>query len=300
MKFEGIHPPVITPHLTDCLIDYDGFVTMLEHLIAAGVHGIIVGGTTGEYYAQTTNERVDLMRIASETIAGRLPLTVGVGAIRTEDCIAYARAAADCGATALLINAPSYVLPTQRELADHALAIDSVADLPILLYNYPERTGTMMDSEFFERIGRSGNFVAIKESSGDINRLHALALDPRLDLLCGTDDQALEFFCWGARGWVCAGGNCLPKEHIALYRAVVLENDVKKGRAIMSALMPLMTLLEQGGKFVQSIKYACAVQELPAGPVRKPLKALRKSEKIKIERVLGTLKADIARIEDGV
>jgi len=299
MKFEGIYPPVITPHKADFSIDRDGFVAMLESLIAAGVHGLIVGGTTGEYYAQTWEERVDLMTLAKGTIKGRLPLIVGTGAIRTEDCVAYAQAAKENGADAILVNAPYYAVPTQEELASHALAIDKAADLPILLYNYPGRTGTTMAAAFFDRVVERRNFAAIKESSGDIDQLHMLARDyPQLTLLCGMDDQALEFFAWGARGWVCGGGNCLPAEHLALYRACVLEKDFDKGRRIMAALLPLMRVLEQGGKFVQYIKHGCTLAGLPAGPVRKPLEALSDAQRSEFENVVWTLKAELAEIVD--
>jgi len=299
MKFEGIYPPVITPYKADFAIDRDGFVAMLESLIAAGVHGLIVGGTTGEYYAQTWEERVDLMTLAKGTIKGRLPLIVGTGAIRTEDCVAYAQAAKENGADAILVNAPYYAVPTQEELASHALAIDKAADLPILLYNYPGRTGTTMAAAFFDRVVERRNFAAIKESSGDIDQLHMLARDyPQLTLLCGMDDQALEFFAWGARGWVCGGGNCLPAEHLALYRACVLEKDFDKGRRIMAALLPLMRVLEQGGKFVQYIKHGCTLAGLPAGPVRKPLEALSDAQRSEFENVVWTLKAELAEIVD--
>jgi len=300
MKFEGIYPPVITPYREDLSIDRNGFVAVIEHLIAAGVHGIIVGGTTGEYYAQSRDERVELVKLAKDAIKHRLPLIVGVGAIRTEDCIDYGLAAKDGGADAILVNAPYYACPTQLELASHALAVDRAVDLPILLYNYPGRTGTLMQAEFFDRVGQSRNFMAIKESSGDINQLHMLARDyPHITLLCGMDDQALEFFVWGARGWVCGAGNCLPKEHLALYQACVLENDFVKGRRIMSALLPLMRVLEQGGKFVQSIKYGCELAGLPAGAVRPPLKGLTKEQRREVETVIRTLKTTIAQIQDG-
>ncbi len=297
MKFEGIYPPVITPYNEDYSIDYQGFETMIEHLVASGVHGIIVGGTTGEYYAQSPEERVELMGVAREVIRGRLPLIVGTGAIRTEDCIEYGLHARSNGADAILMPAPFYAVPTQLELANHALAIDRAVNLPIILYNYPGRTGTTMGAEFFDRVGRSPNFAAVKESTGDINQLHMLARDyPHITLLCGMDDQALEFFAWGARGWVCAGGNCLPKEHQALYQAVAVENDIAKGRRIMSALMPFMRTLEQGGKLIQFVKHACELQGLPAGTVRRPLRPLFKSEKRELEMVLRTLKYTMADI----
>jgi 4-hydroxy-tetrahydrodipicolinate synthase len=300
VRFEGIYPPVITPHEDDGSIDRDGFVAMIEHLIAAKVHGVIVGGTTGEYYAQTKDERVALMKLAKEIIKGRLQLIVGVAAIRTEDCIGYGLAAKENGADAILVNAPYYAVPTQLELAAHALAIDRAVNLPIVLYNYPGRTGTMMQAEFFDRVGRSPNFAAIKESSGDVNQLHILARDyPHITLLCGMDDQALEFFAWGARGWVCGAGNCLPREHLALYGACVVDGDFQKGRRIMSAMLPLMTVLEQGGKFVQSIKYGCELAGLPAGPVRQPLRGLTKEQKRDVEAAIRTLRRTIAEIEGG-
>lgn len=298
MKFEGIYPPVITPFKEDASIDFDGFETMIEFLIDSSVHGIIVGGTTGEYYAQSKDERVELMGVAREVIKGRVPLIVGIGAIRTEDCIEFGLAARENGADGILMSSPYYAVPTQLELINHALAVDREVNLPIMLYNYPGRTGTTMQREFFERVGRSPNFAAVKESTGDINQLHMLARDfPHITLMCGMDDQALEFFAWGARGWVCAGGNCLPAEHIALYRAVALENDVAKGRRIMSALMPFMNILEQGGKLIQVVKHACELQGLPAGPVRKPLRPLFKTEKRELEMVLRTLKYTMAQIE---
>ncbi|MGA8260478.1 MAG: dihydrodipicolinate synthase family protein [Arenicellales bacterium] len=298
MKFEGIYPPVITPFKEDLSIDYRGFEAMIEHLVASGVHGIIVGGTTGEYYAQTREERIELMRVARRVIDGRLPLIAGVGAIRTEDCIDYGLRAKDNGADAILMPAPFYAVPTQAELAEHALAIDRAVGLPIMLYNYPGRTGTLMGPQFFDLIAGGPNFAAVKESTGDINQLHMLALDhPRLTLLCGMDDQALEFFAWGARGWVCAGGNCLPAEHLALYRAVALENDIEKGRRIMTALMPFMRVLEQGGKLIQYVKHACALEGLPAGPVRKPLGGLSDEERRELEGVLETLSVAMSNID---
>lgn len=300
MRFEGIYPPVITPYRADYSIDRDAFVSIVEHLVDSGVHGVIVGGTTGEYYAQTKQERVELIGLARDTIKQRLPLIVGVGAIRTEDCIEYAHIAKQNGADAILLSAPYYAVPTQLELVDHALAVDRAANLPIMLYNYPGRTGTTMTAEFLDQVGRHPNFAAIKESTGDINQLHMLAnVYPHITLLCGMDDQALEFFAWGARGWVCAGGNCLAHEHIALYEAVVLENDIVKGRRIMKALLPFMAVLEQGGKLIQTVKHACALKGLPSGYVRKPLGELNEEEKQSLESVLKTLETSMVEIENG-
>lgn len=298
MKFEGIYTPVVTPHDEDGGIDREAFAAMIEHLIAAGVHGLINGGSTGEYYAQSMQERQELAAFAKEVISGRVPLIIGTGAMRLPDSIAMAETAARIGADAILISTPPYSVPTERENALNALAIDRAADLPVMLYNYPGRMGVNMGEEFLDRVGRSRNFCAIKESSGDINRVHLLARDyPHIQLSCGMDDQALEFFAWGARSWVCAGSNFLPAEHLAMWRACAVEGDFDKGRRIMSAMMPLMRVLEQGGKFIQCVKHGCEMIGNHAGPPRPPLKGLNKDDKRQLEQVVRVLKRTVAQIE---
>ena len=238
-----------------------------------------------------------MMRRMRDLIAGRVPMIVGTGAIRTEDAVEYAVQAKKHGADALLVTTPPYAYPTGREIALHALAVDRAANLPIMLYNYPGRMSVDMDEETLDRVSRSPNFCAVKESSGDINRLHMLARDyPNIALSCGMDDQALEFFAWGARSWVCAGSNFAPEAHIAMYRACAVEGDFTKGRAIMSAMLPLMRVLEQGGKFVQCIKYGLTLRGIDAGPPRKPLQPLNKDDKRQLAEVITTMNAAISNI----
>ena len=300
MRFEGIYTPVVTPHDDDHTINRDRFADVIEHLISSGVHGLIIAGTTGEYYAQTMDERIGMMKLAKELIKGRLPLIIGTGAIRTEESIVYAENAKALGADAILVTTPPYAYPTAREIALHGLAVDRAANLPVMLYNYPGRMSVNMDAETLDRLGRSPNFCAIKESSGDINRVHMLARDyPHIQLSCGMDDQALEFFAWGARSWVCAGSNFAPEAHIALYKACAVEKDFDKGRAIMMAMLPLMSVLEQGGKFVQCIKHGLTMRGIPAGPPRKPLQPLNKDDKRALEQVVKVMSTTIEQIEKG-
>ena len=299
MQFEGIYTPIVTPYHDDFTCNEEALEETVEHLVSAGVHGIIVAGSTGEYYAQTEEERLWMMGCCAELIKGRVPMIVGTGAIRTEDSILYAEAAKKAGAAALLVTTPPYAYPTGREIALHALAVDRAANLPVMLYNYPGRMSVNMDEETLDRLGRSPNFCAIKESSGDINRVHLLARDyPHIQMSCGMDDQALEFFAWGTRSWVCGGSNFLPEEHIALWRACVVEGNFDKGRRIMSAMMPLMRVLEQGGKFVQCIKYGVTVQGIDTGAIRPPLKALNKDDKRSLEQVIRVLQTTIKQIEE--
>ena len=296
-NFNGVYTPVVTPFARDCSINWDALAEVVDFLIDSGVHGLISGGSTGENYAQTVDERLQIAQFTKDQASGRVPFVVGTGAMLTTDSVALAVGARDMRADAILLASPPYAVPTDRENALNALAIDKAANLPVILYNYPGRTGTMMGDEFLDRVGRSRNFCGIKESSGDINRVHVLARDyPHIQLGCGMDDQALEFFAWGARFWVCGGSNFLPEEHIALYEACVLEGNFDKGRRIMSALMPLMRVLEQGGKFVQTIKYGVTLNGIDAETMRPPLKGLNKDDKRALEQVVRVLKKTIANI----
>ncbi len=296
-RFDGIYTPVVTPYHHDGSVDWDALSDVVEYLIENGVHGLISGGSTGENYAQTVAERLELAKFTHERLKGRLPLVVGTGALMTPDSIALAAGARDLGADAILLASPAYSVPTDQENALNALAIDKAADLPVMLYNYPHRTGTMMGPDFLDRVCRSRNFCGIKESSGDINRVHLLARDyPHIQLGCGMDDQALEFFAWGAPFWVCGGSNFLPAEHVALYNACVVEGNFDKGRRIMSAMLPLMHVLEQGGKFIQTIKHGVTMNGINAGIMRPPLRGLNKDDKRALEQVTRVLKRKIADI----
>ena len=297
MKFEGIYSPVITPFNSDYSINRDGYAKVLERQLALGIHGIAIGGTTGENYALTPEERIWQFGFANEVINDRVPWIAGVNDIRTEAVCDFAKAARDAGADGLLLAVPPYSTPTGKELAQHALAVEQASQLPVMLYNYPARSGAEMDHEFLERVARHSGFHAIKESSGDINRIHMLAREfPHLQLCCGADDQALEFFAWGARCWVCAAANFFAPEAIKLYQACVVDGDFELGRRIMKAMLPLMTVLERGGKFIQCVKYACELDGLAAGPARLPLRPMKKELKRQFREALENARTTIARL----
>ncbi|ENI4127077.1 dihydrodipicolinate synthase family protein [Vibrio fluvialis] len=298
MKFSGIYTPVITPFNQDGSINFDAYVEHVDHLIQTGVQGLVIGGTTGEYYVESLEERIQLLKLAKEHATFGVHIVFGTGSVNPADSIVLAKAAAEYQADAILVATPPYSLPTQEELADHALNVDKAANLPIMLYNYPARMGVNMEKNFFDIVlAKSSNFVAIKESSGDINRLHMLINDyPTLQVSCGMDDQALEFFAWGCQSWVCAGSNFVPREHLALFEACVIENDFAKGRKVMAAMMPLMSVLEQGGKFIQCVKHGVEIDGRYAGIVRQPLQGLTEAEKGQMADVVSTMKAAIASL----
>ena len=297
MQFEGIYVPIITPFDDDLAIDYEGFGEVIDWQIENGTHGIIVGGSTGEFFSLSQEERTEQLKFAAQRIDGRVPLIAGVNDLLLDRCYDLTAAARDAGADALLVAAPPYSLPSQKELVAHCLKIDRIANLPIILYNYPGRTGVCMEEEFLERVAQSRNVCAIKESSGDIDRIHMLAREfPQLQLSAGAEDQVLEFFAWGARSWVSVVANFFPKEAVAFYETCVLNDDFVTGRDIMKAFLPLMYCLEKGGKFLQSVKYACEIVGRPGGPTRPPMQAMKKELRREVLQIVQTAQTTLDAI----
>lgn len=301
MQFEGIYVPIITPFLGDLGIDFEAYGEVIDFQIENGSHGIIVGGSTGEFFSLSHEERIRQYEFAAERIDGRVPLIAGVNDLLADSCYELTRAAKDAGADALLVAAPPYILPSQKELVAHCLKIDRIANLPIILYNYPGRTGVNMEETFLERVAQSSNVCAIKESSGDIDRIHMLAREyPQLQLSAGAEDQVLEFFAWGARSWVSVVANFFPREAVRFYEICVLDDNFVTGRKIMSAFLPLMNCLEKGGKFLQSVKYACELLGRPGGEVRPPLQPMKKELRREVFQIVQTAKFTLHDIlQDG-
>jgi 4-hydroxy-tetrahydrodipicolinate synthase len=189
-------------------------------------------------------------------------------------------AAKRAGMSALLMATPYYAQPTQEELLAHFLKVDDAVDLPVMLYNFPARTGTEISDAVLAKLLERPNFQAMKESTGDIGHLHHLMthFGERLIVSCGMDDQALEFFAWGAKSWVGAAANFIPETHVALLETCKA-GDFVEGRRLMTQLLPVLELLERSGKFIQYVRYGCELAGVPVGAARAPLGGLTEEEK---------------------
>jgi 4-hydroxy-tetrahydrodipicolinate synthase len=280
MSFKGVHTPLVTPFKPDGGIDHD---LLGEHAadLAGRLSGLGVGGTTGEYYALSFEERVRTFHTVAEAAGDKTYLNAGINATTTREVIRLGQEAKRAGIPALLLAAPYYAQPTQEELLAHMLKVDDALDMPIMLYNFPARTGTAIGDEVLEKLLERPNFVAMKESTGDIAHLHHLAthFKDRLLFACGMDDQVLEFFVWGAKSWYGAAGNFLPEMHMALYDACVNNGDFALGRKLMMQLLPVLEVLERGGKFIQYVRYGCELAGKPVGVARAPLGTLSDEER---------------------
>ena len=154
-----------------------------------------------------------------------------------------------------------------------------------------------MDKKYLDIVSRENNFIGIKESSGEIERINFLIKNyPSIQLCCGMDDQAFDYFKGGAKSWVCAGSNFSAKAHLALWKTCVVEKNFDKGLKIWEAMKPLMINLEQGGKFIQSIKYATSLRGIKSEQVRMPLQGLNDEEKLGLRNIIEDMNLKIEKL----
>ena len=293
MNFDGIWTPIVTPFAADGSMDLGAVAPVVERLIAQKISGIIVGGTTGEYYALSNKERKDLLTHVAKVANGRITLMAGINATTTEESIDVGQYAKAAGYESILVAAPYYCQPTQDELLAHTLAIDDAINLPAMLYNFPARTGTEMSFDYIDALKSRPNFQSIKESTGSVERMHRLINEysGQLQVGCGMDDQILEFFAWGARCWVGGASNFCGAQHVAMYQKCVVDKDLSAARELAAKFLPLLSVLEQGGKFCQYVKYGCELAGIPVGNTRRPLLPLNQAEKDRFKAVYDVLMA---------
>ena len=273
-ELKGVFPAVVTPMTAEQDVDYQTLSSFVDYLIeTGGVHGVIPLGSTGEYYALTAEERKLVVQATIEAVSGRVPVLVGTNAGSTREVVRYSQEAQEQGAVGLLLAAPYYSLPTHEGLWEHFRVIDSEIDIPIMLYNYPGRTGVDMTPDLIVRLAELENVRYVKESTGDISRVSEIIrrCGDRITVFCGCDTAALESFVLGAAGWVSGVINVLPEDHVRLFDLAVTDNDLPAARKLYYRLLPILSMMEHSGKYTQLVKAGCELAGHPVGPPRLPL-----------------------------
>jgi 4-hydroxy-tetrahydrodipicolinate synthase len=279
-NFHGVFAALATPMNASDEIDDDKLAELVDHLINKGVHGLIPLGSTGEYYALANGERERVLRVTLEAAAGRVPVVAGTNGGATRDVVAFSRQAEQLGCAGVMLAAPYYSLPRPEELLVHFKTVNDAIGVPIMLYNYPGRTGVDMSPEFIERLAKLKNLRYVKESTGEMPRITELLrrCGNRLGVFCGCDTIALESLMVGAIGWVGGVVNVLPASHAALYELTVVRQDYEAARKLFFQMLPTLELMEGGGKYTQWVKAACGLMGHDCGPPRLPLCRASRSE----------------------
>lgn len=274
MRFDGIYVPLVTPFDGDGEIDQQKLETLVEAMVGKGVAGIAACGTTGEYYALSDAERTRVLETVQRVAGGRVQLIAGIGDMSTRRSIERAAEARTIGYDYLLLSPPPYSLPSQAGIRAHFEYAAGRCELPIIIYNFPARTGVNVEFDTVAALAGNPNIVGIKESSGDFSqalRMLQAGFDD-FEVICGCDDQPADFFFWGATGWIAGAGNVFPGEQVALH-AAARKGDWDRARELMRAMYPALHSMESGD-YNQKAKAGCLNGTLDAGDVRLPLAPL--------------------------
>jgi 4-hydroxy-tetrahydrodipicolinate synthase len=279
-QFKGVFTALVTPMKANGELHLPKLERLVNNQIKQGIHGLIPLGSTGEFYALTATEREQVITTTLKVAAGRVPVVAGVNAGATRDVVAYARQAEKLGCSGVMVAAPYYSLPRPDELFRHISAVNNAIGIPIMIYNYPGRTGVDMATDFIASLTKLKNVRYVKESTGEMARMTTLMrlCGDRLGVFCGCDTLALESLMVGTVGWVGGVANVLPASHVKLYELTVEKRDYVAARKLFFELLPTLELMEGGGKYTQWVKAACGLMGFDSGAPRQPLCAASKAE----------------------
>ena len=287
----GIIGYTITPFSADGEhLDLDALGQSIDRLIDSGVQAIAPLGSTGEgaYLSDLEWDRV--CEFSIQHVAKRVPTVVSVSDLTTAKAVRRARFAQAQGADVVMVLPASYWRLSEAEILAHYQAIGSSIQVPIMLYNNPATSGTDMSPELILRIFNAvENVTMVKESTGDIQRMHRLHVlgEGQVPFYNGCNPLALEAFAAGAKGWCTAAPNLIAPLNLELY-AAILTNDLERARALFYRQLPLLDFILKGG-LPATIKAGLRTTGLDVGNPRLPVSPLDDGACKQLERLIAAL-----------
>ncbi|HOW64277.1 MAG TPA: dihydrodipicolinate synthase family protein [Candidatus Paceibacterota bacterium] len=292
----GIVPPLVTPLLARDQLDEAGLERLLEYVLAGGVHGLFILGTTGEGTSLSYRLREELTEHVCRQVRGRVPVLVGITDTAFMESVRVARHAAEKGAAAVVLAPPYYLpegQPELREYLDHLLPELSI---PLFLYNMPPLTKVPFAVETVSWAMDHPEIVGIKDSSGDMNYFHQLCLlaprRPEWTILVGPEHLLAESVLLGGHGGVNGGANLLPRLYVDLYEAACL-GDLPRIRRLHHIVVQVGELLYRVGhhpsSIIKGIKCGLSCMGLCNDFMAEPFHKFRPPERLKIEQALARI-----------
>lgn len=283
--FKGVITALITP-LRDGKVDEAAFAQLLERQIAAGVHGVVPMGTTGESATLHLDEHQRVVELCVRVAAGRVRVIAGAGSSATDKAIELVRHAKTVGADGALVVTPYYNRPSQAGMAAHFEAIAEAVQLPVLLYNVPGRTGVDLANDTVARLAAHPNIVGIKDATGDLSRVSWMRanINDQFDLISGDDPSYLGYHAHGGVGLISVTSNVAPEAMVALHDAAAA-GDYATARDWQDRLIGLHKALFLDNS-PSPAKYALARLGLCTEEVRLPLAATADAVKPAIDRAM--------------
>jgi 4-hydroxy-tetrahydrodipicolinate synthase len=294
MKYfnKGLYVVIVTPFNENGEIDEAGLRSNIDWYIELGAPGIICTGSTGSFDALSDDERKAVIRITADQVSGRATALAGTAATTTEKAVEFSKFAESVGMDGVMIVPPYYSIPTESELYEHYKDIAYAIEIPIMIYNNPRRSGVDLSPRWFSKIAREvENITHVKESSGDIRRIHQILQlsEGKLSVFIGNDDMALYALLGGATGWVASSSNIVPEHALRLVKASEA-GDLKEAIEVFRELLPIFSFVEGSGKLVPVCKAGVGMRGHVGGGLRKPKQAITNEEEKELRRLLTGLK----------
>ncbi len=282
----GIIPPMVTPLLGRDELDISGLERLVEHVIAGGVHGLFILGTTGEGPSLSHALRRELIATTTRLVAGRVPVLVGITDTCLVESIEIAKFSADAGVSAVVTSAPHYFQLAQPELVDYLEELLKDLPLPLVLYNMPSLTKVSFELDTVEKLLSHEKVIGIKDSSGDIEYatglLKRMEKGPGWSLMTGPEEILADTLRAGVDGGVCGGANLFPRLFVDIYEADQ-QNDLDKVQALHEDVLQLSSLLYSIGSyesaFIKGVKCALSCLGICSDYMAPPLHQFQKPER---------------------
>lgn len=294
--YRGIIPPLATPLRGRDELDCAGLEQLIEHLLAGGVHGLFILGTTGEAPGLSYRLRRELIERTCRQVGARVPVLVGVTDTSMVEAVGLARVSQENGAGALVVAPPYYYPNSQPELTEYIAHLAAELPLPFFLYNMPSHTKTVFDVETVRRAMELPNVIGMKDSSANMVYFHHLVrlLRERPDwtLLTGPEELLAESVLLGGHGGVCGGANLCPRLYVDLYEAAVakdLERVVELHARVMHISATLYRVGRHGSAFIKGLKCALNVLGICDDFMAEPFHRFREPERAQVKASLAQL-----------
>lgn len=292
----GIIPPLVTPLLDNDTLDIEGLERLIEHVIAGGVHGIFVLGTTGEAQSLSFSLREEMIKQSSKILKGRLPLLVGISDTSLTDSVRLSYTAAEHGADAVVSAAPYYFAAAQPELIDFYEALIPKIALPVYLYNMPSHTKVSFAPSTLYRLSENEKVLGFKDSSANGTYLqsiiHIMREKKDFSIFVGPEEMTAEAVLLGASGGVNGGANMFPKLYVELYNAAKAR-DLDKVRELQTKVMEVSATIYSQGKygssFLKGVKCALSVLGICSDTLALPYVKFEGEDRAKITEAIEKL-----------
>ena len=286
MKIKGIYTPVVTPFRKNFEIDFGSLEEILKFLLKKKIHGIVVGGTTGEYFSLNFQERIQLFEFVKKIVGNKCQLIAGTTAINANEAIELSLIAKYLGYKCILLGSPPYSQPTQEESAQFFLNIAKKVQIPIMMYNFPEKMAFEIKEPFLKKVMSNKFFTSIKHNSSNPAMIRHFASNyPSLQIACGNDLQFLEFCSLGSKSWVGGLSNCFPQIHVEIFKDAILNKNFDRAGNNLLKLKQVIDYILSISKYTQSVKFLMQELGFCSDLCRSPYLKLALKEKNNIRKL---------------